>query len=109
MINLFLNASFYLMVLFLIIGIYYNYRVQYLMFRKIRPILRQHGSNFMAGIVVLRYKKDLLLYEEICNKSKIKSDLPTVIKKCDKKSWLFLIISFLFLIGGLLINKIVTG
>ncbi len=79
------------------------------MFRKIRPVLRQHGSKFTAGIVVLRYKRDLLMYEEICNKSKIESDLPTIIKECEKKSWLFLIISFLFLIGGLLINKIVTG
>ncbi len=109
MINLLLKTSFFLMLIFMIVGIYFNYRVQYLMFSKVRPLLRQHGSKFMTGLLVVKYKRDLLLYEEICIKNKIKSDLPSTVKNLERKSWIFLVTSFLLLIAFLSLRQTITG
>ena len=98
MIDILLKTSFFSSVIFLIIGLYFHYRVQHLMFFKVRPFLKQHGKKSLSGILVLGRKKDLLLFEEICLKNKMKSELPVSIKIFEKRSWIFIIISVLFII-----------
>lgn len=92
------------MIIFILLGLYFHYRIQYLMFFKVRPLLKQHGIKY-SGIFPLRYKKDLLLYEELCIKNELQSDLSENVKNSEKRSWIFIIVSFLFLIVFLSLKK----
>ena len=107
MVDIFYKTIFLAMMILIIVGLYFHYRVQYLMFFKVRPILKQHGLK-NSGIFPLGYKKDLILYEEICSRNNLKSDLNASVRASEKRSWIFIIISSL-LLAVLIISKAYFG
>lgn len=107
MVDIFFRTILFSMIILIIISLYFHYRIQYLMFFKVRPILKQHGLQ-NSGIFPLRYKKDLILYEEICSKNDLKPDVSVSVRASEKKSWIFIIISSLFCIV-LIVSKTFLG
>ncbi len=91
MVDILLKTFFFSMILSIIIGLYYHYRFQYLIFFKVRPLLKRHGLK-NSGIFPLRYKKDLRLYEKICSKNDIEPDLSASVRISEKRSWILIII-----------------
>ena len=103
MVDIFLKTFFFSMILSIILSLYFNYRVQYLMFFKVRPLLKQQGIKY-SGIFQLRYKKDLIVYEDLCSKTELHPDLSVSVRISEKRSWIFLIISSLFCIVYFMLN-----
>jgi hypothetical protein len=95
MIEVFLKIFFFSMIIFIILSLYFHYRVQYVMFFKIRPFLKQHGIK-NRGILPLRYGEDFIMYGEICCKNDLQSDFSGSVKINEKRSWIFIIISSVF-------------
>ena len=98
-------SIFFSTIILIILGLYFHYRIQYLMFFKVRPLLKQHGIQF-TGIFPLRYKKDLTLYEELCCKNDLQPDFSVSVRTCEKRSWILIISSSMFCIAFLMLKAI---
>ena len=103
MVESLLITSFFLMILSIILSLYFHYRVHYLMLFKIMPLLKQQGIRY-GGIFPLRYKKNLLAYEELCCKTELHADFSVSVRNNEKRSWIFLIISSFSCIVFLILN-----
>lgn len=104
MIDVFLKTGFILTIILIFLCVYFHYRVQYLMFFKIRPLLKQDGIK-KSGVFPLKYKKDLILYEEIYFKNHFRPDLSVSVRSYEKRSWVLLIISSVFCIVFLILGE----
>ncbi len=103
--NILVNITFLGGILFLVIGLFFHYRVQYLMIVKVRPFLRQHGYNAKTFSSVLKFKRDIIQYENLCNKLKKDSNITGLITAYEKKSWIFIVLSVIFIIIPLIFSK----
>ena len=84
------------MTLALLIGSFFHLKVQWLMFTKVRPLLKKH--NFSGGVFPIHRKRDLQIYYEISVKENTETNIKSKIDAFEQRSWIFLICSFICLI-----------